>query len=238
LKLSKTALIIPVKKFDKSKTRLSPFLNLQERKELTEYLISDTLDKIHKLKNSQTIIVSGEKIKLDDKFSDILIINENISNGVNNAIELANKFIENNEFSESIIIPIDLPLLSTSDLKKIIKFSKDYKNIICIVPSQRFDGTNILLRKPNLIIDTFYDNNSFYNHIKATTEKKKVIKIFDIENLMIDLDTIEDVTTIINIYDNKRNKNKTKKKIKDSKSINFLKEIMKNKFTDYRNSQD
>ncbi len=124
MKLSKTALIIPVKKFDKSKTRLSPFLNLQERKELTEYLISDTLDKIHKLKNSQTIIVSGEKIKLDDKFSDILIINENISNGVNNAIELANKFIENNEFSESIIIPIDLPLLSTSDLKKIIKFSK------------------------------------------------------------------------------------------------------------------
>ncbi len=106
------------------------------------------------------------------------------------------------------------------------------------MPSQRFDGTNILLRKPNLIIDTFYDNNSFYNHIKATTEKKKVIKIFDIENLMIDLDTIEDVTTIINIYDNKRNNDKTKKKIKDSKSINFLKEIMKNKFTDYRNSRD
>ncbi len=129
MKLSKTALIIPVKKFEKSKTRLSPFLNLQERKELTEYLISDTLEKIHKLKNSQTIIVSGEKIKLDDKFSDILIINENISNGVNNAIELANKFIENNEFSESIIIPIDLPLLSTSDLKKIIKFSKKYKNM-------------------------------------------------------------------------------------------------------------
>jgi 2-phospho-L-lactate/phosphoenolpyruvate guanylyltransferase len=238
LKPSKTALIIPVKKFDKSKTRLSPFLNLQERKELTEYLLLDTLDKIHELKNSQIIIVSGEKIKLDDKFNDILIINENDSNGVNNAIDLANKFIENNEFSESIIIPIDLPLLSTDDLKKIIKFSSKFKNVICIVPSQRFDGTNILLRKPNLIIDTFYDNNSFYNHIKATTEKKKVIKIFDFENLMIDLDTIEDVTKIINMYDNKRNKYKTKKnKIIYSKSINFLKEIMKIKFTDYINSR-
>jgi len=93
------------------------------------------------------------------------------------------------------------------------------------------------LRKPNLIIDTFYDNNSFYNHIKATTGKKKVIKIFDFENLMIDLDTIEDVTKIINMYDNKRNKDKTKKnKIIYSKSINFLKEIMKIKFNDYINS--
>ncbi len=230
MKLSKTAIIIPIKKFDKSKTRLSPFLDIKERKELTELLILDTLEKTHKLKNSQTIIVSGEIIKLTDKFNDIVIINENNSNGVNNAIELANKFIENNEFSESIIIPIDLPLLSTKDLKDVIKFSKKFKKGICIVPSQRYDGTNILLRKPNLIIDTFYDNTSFYNHIKATTEKKKVVKICNIENLMIDLDTVEDILTIINIYDIMRDNDKIKNKRKESESINFLKEIMKNKY--------
>ena len=230
MKLSKTAIIIPIKKFDKSKTRLSPFLDFKERKELMELLILDTLEKTHKLKNSQTIIVSGEIIKLTDKFNDIVIINENNSNGVNNAIELANKFIENNGFSESIIIPIDLPLLSTKDLKNIIKFSKKFKKGICIVPSQRYDGTNILLRKPNLIIDTFYDNNSFYNHIKATTEKKKVIKICNIENLMIDLDTVEDILTIINIYDIMRDNDKIKNKIKESESIHFLKEIIKNKY--------
>lgn len=231
MKVLKTAVIIPVKKFNESKTRLSSFLDSKERKELTEFLFLDTLEKVHKLKNSQAIIVSSEKIKLADKFNNMIIINENNNNGVNNAIELANKFIENNEFSESIIIPIDLPLLSTSDLKQIIKFSRRFKNGICIVPSQRYDGTNILLRKPNLIIDTFYDNNSFYSHIKATTEKKKVIKIFNFENLMIDLDTIEDIITIINIYNNKHNNYKTKNKIKDSKSINFLKEILKNKLT-------
>ena len=77
MKLSKTALIIPIKKFDKSKTRLSPCLDLKERKELTEFLIIDTLEKIHKLKNSQAIIVSGEIIKLADKFNDMVIINEN-----------------------------------------------------------------------------------------------------------------------------------------------------------------
>jgi len=225
LKLSKTAIIIPIKKFDNSKTRLSSFLNIEERKKLTELLILDTLEKISKLKESQIIIVSSERIKLNDKYNDIVIINENNNNGINNAIELANKYIENNEFSESIIIPIDLPLLSTKDLENIIKISRRFEKGICIVPSRRFDGTNILLRKPNLIIDTFYDNNSFYNHIKKTTEKKKVVKIFNYENLMIDLDTIEDVLTIIDIYNNIFNN----EKIKKNKSINFLKELMAHK---------
>jgi 2-phospho-L-lactate guanylyltransferase len=227
LKLSKTAIVIPLKKFDKSKTRLSPFLNFKERKELTELLLLDTLDKIHKLENSQIIIVTGENINLADKFNDIVIINEYHSSGVNNAIDLANKFIENNEFSESIIIPIDLPLLSTKDLKNMIKFSRKFKKGICIVPSQRYDGTNILLRKPNLIIETFYDNNSFYNHIKATAEKRKVIKIFNSENLMIDLDRVEDITTIVNIYDTLYYNNMKENKIKESRSIDFLKEIVK-----------
>jgi 2-phospho-L-lactate/phosphoenolpyruvate guanylyltransferase len=227
LKLSKTAIVIPLKKFDKSKTRLSPFLNFKERKELTELLLLDTLDKIHKLENSQIIIVTGENINLADKFNDIVIINEYHSSGVNNAIDLANKFIENNGFSESIIIPIDLPFLSTKDLKNMIKFSRKFKKGICIVPSQRYDGTNILLRKPNLIIETFYDNNSFYNHIKATAEKRKVIKIFNSENLMIDLDRVEDITTIVNIYDTLYYNNMKENKIKESRSINFLKEIVK-----------
>jgi 2-phospho-L-lactate/phosphoenolpyruvate guanylyltransferase len=229
LKLSKTAIVIPIKKFDKSKTRLSPFLNFKERKELTELLLVDTLEKTHKLKNTQIIIVSGEIIKLADKFNDVVIINEHNSNGVNNAIALTNKFIENNEFSESIIVPIDLPLLSTKDLKDMIKFSRKFKKGICIVPSQRYDGTNILLRKPNLIIETFYDNNSFYNHIKAATEKRNVIKIFNFENLMIDLDIIEDIATIINIYESSYHDDIIKNKIKESRSINFLKVIMKNK---------
>jgi 2-phospho-L-lactate guanylyltransferase len=233
--LSKTAIIIPIKKFDKSKTRLSMFLDPGERKELTEYLVTDLLEKLCELENSQIIIVTGERINSIDRFNGLAVINEINVNGVNNAIELANEFIERNGYNESIIIPIDLPLLSTKDIEDIIKFSRNFENGICIVPSRRYDGTNILLRKPNLIIDTFYDDNSFYNHIKKTVEKKKVVKVFNYENLMIDLDTIEDVATIINRYndmlDSDKIENKIENKVKYSKSINFLREIMKNKVT-------
>ena len=229
--MSKTAIIIPIKKFDKSKTRLSPFLDPTERKKLTEYLIIDLLEKLRELENSQIITVTGERINSLEKFKDIVIINELNVNGVNNAIGLANEFIEKRGFKESLIIPIDLPLLSTKDIKDIIKFSGRFENGICIVPSRRYDGTNVLLRKPNLIIDTFYDNNSFYNHIKKTAEKKKVVKVFNYENLMIDLDTIEDAVTIINRYNEMLDGDKIEDILKCSNSINFLKEIMENKVT-------
>ncbi|HXT84403.1 MAG TPA: 2-phospho-L-lactate guanylyltransferase [Verrucomicrobiae bacterium] len=226
--MSKTAIIIPIKRFDKSKTRLSPILDVNQRKELTELLILDMLEKIYNLNNSQIILVSGEKLKLNDKFNDVIIINDNNCSGVNEAIELADKYIEINEFDESLIIPIDLPLFSIKDLKKILKFSKDFKRGICIVPSQRMDGTNLLLRKPNSIINTYYDNNSFYNHIKAATNSNNTIKIFTFERLMIDLDTMEDIITLTNIYNRIYRKNRSKKKFKESKSIEFLNETISN----------
>jgi 2-phospho-L-lactate guanylyltransferase len=226
----KTAIVIPIKRFEKSKTRLSPYLGFNQRKILTKLLLLDTLDKVSKLKNTQPILVSSEKLKLPSRFDDAIILNEkNGNSGVNNAIELANRFIESNHFEESIIIPIDLPIMSVGDLEKVIDYSKEFNDGICIVPSKRYDGTNILLRKPNLVINTFYDDNSFYNHIKSATEKKKIVKIFNFESLMIDLDTFEDISYILDNcnkidYDDLLEKNG----INISRSIAFLNKIIKN----------
>jgi 2-phospho-L-lactate guanylyltransferase len=225
----KTAIVIPIKRFEKSKTRLSSYLGFNQRKILTELLLLDTLDKVSKLKNTQSILVSSEKLKLPSRFDDTVILNEkNGNSSVNHAIKLANRFIESNQFEESVIIPIDLPLMSVNDLEAVINYSKDFNNGICIVPSKRYDGTNILLRKPNLIIDTFYDDNSFYNHVKAATEKEKIVKIFNFESLMIDLDTFEDVVYILDNcskidYDDFLEKNE----INNSRSIAFLNKIIK-----------
>jgi 2-phospho-L-lactate/phosphoenolpyruvate guanylyltransferase len=229
LRYSKTAIIIPIKKFDHSKTRLGSFLNPKERKELTKLLMLETLDKISNLGQKQIIMVSGERLELADKFRDMVIIKENDLNGVNNAIGMANKFIKDNEFSESLVIPIDLPFLSAKDLDDVIKTSRKFEKGICIVPSKRFDGTNVLLRKPNMVIDTFYDNNSFYNHVKSAAENNISIEIIKNENLMIDLDTVDDIMEIMERCNTVFDGQKTDKDMEKSKSIVFLKDRMKEK---------
>lgn len=229
MRSSKTAIIIPIKKFDHSKTRLGSFLDPKERKELTKLLMLDTLEKISKLEQKQIIIVSGERIELMGGFKDVVIIKENDLNGVNNAIGLANKLIKDNEFSESLIIPIDLPLLSAIDLENMIENSRKFEKGVCIVPSKRFDGTNALLMKPHSVIDTFYDNNSFYNHVKSAAENNISIEIIKNENLMIDLDTVDDVMEIMGRYHTLSDGHKTYRGLGESKSMVFLKDKMKDK---------
>lgn len=189
----------------------------------------ETLEKISNLPQKQIIIVSGERFEPMDEFGDIVLIKETDLNGVNNAIGLANRFIIDNEFSDSLIIPIDLPFLSAKDLHDVIKTSRKFEKGICIVPSKRFDGTNVLLRKPSLVIDTFYDNNSFYNHVKTAAENNVSIEIIKNENLMIDMDTVDDVMEILGRYNTVLDGHKTDSGMKESKSITFLKDKMKDK---------
>jgi len=228
LRSQKTAIIIPVKKFDYSKPRLGSFLNPMERKELTKLLMLETLEKVSNLQQQkQIIIVSGERFGPTDRFGDIVLIEENDINGVNSAIGLANRFIKDGEFSESLVIPIDLPFLSARDLSDVIETSRKFEKGICIVPSKRFDGTNVLLRKPNLVIDTFYDNNSFHNHVKIAAENNVSIEIIKNENLMIDLDTVDDVVEIMGRYNTLLDGRRTDSDMEESKSIIFLNGKMK-----------
>lgn len=198
----KTAIIIPIKSFKKSKTRLRKFLNLEQRINLCHHFVNDLVEKVSKLEQCQIILVTNESIDLPDTIKNkSLIIKEGENNtGVNNAVALADSYVTRNKFEKSLVVPIDIPLFNLPQIREIIQYSKNFDEGICIVPSYRYDGTNILLRKPHTVIETSYDNNSFFNHLKRTMEKGASIKIFDFENLTADVDTIEDIVLIFKRY--------------------------------------
>lgn len=198
---SKTAIIIPIKNFDKSKTRLSPFLSLEQRKLLCNHLIMDLLYKVSKLEESEIILITDEFINFpEDMRQKTVIIRECEAMGVNNAISLSDAYIKENDFELSVVIPIDIPLLNVTDLDKLIHHSKKFDEGICIVPSYRFDGTNVLLRKPHSVIQTSYDNNSFFNHFKNALEKGIEIKIFNSCRMNLDIDNMEDINIVLRKY--------------------------------------
>ena len=198
----KTAIIIPIKSFKKSKTRLRKFLNLEQRINLCHHFVNDLVEKVSKLEQCQIILVTNESIDLPDTIKNkSLIIKEGENNtGVNSAVALADSYVTRNKFEKSLVVPIDIPLFNLPQIREIIQYSKNFDEGICIVPSYRYDGTNVLLRKPHTVIETSYDNNSFFNHLKRTMEKGASIKIFDFENLTADVDTIEDIVLIFKRY--------------------------------------
>ncbi len=198
---TRTAIIIPIKRFEKSKTRLSGFLSQEQRAWLCNLMVNDLIEKMSELEESNLFLVTNEIIPIPEKSKEkVVVLFEGRSSGVNDAIKIADCYIEKNKFDSSIVIPIDIPLLTLREIKEIISFAQNHKEIISMVPSNRFDGTNILLRKPHSIIDTSYDDNSFFNHFKKALDIGVSLKIFYHENLKMDIDTIDDVMLALKKY--------------------------------------
>lgn len=233
---TRTAIIIPIKRFEKSKTRLSGFLSQEQRVWLCHLMVNDLIEKMSELEGSNMFLVTNEIITIPEKSKEkVVVLFEGRSSGVNDAVKIADCYIKKNKFDSSIVIPIDIPLLALKEIKEIISFARDYKEIISMVPSNRFDGTNILLRKPHSIIDTSFDDNSFFNHFRKALDNGVSLKLFYHENLKVDIDTIDDVMLALKKYhlDNSpfkmRDSEQKEVNKSENKSIKYLLNIFQNR---------
>lgn len=204
-------IIVPVKRLKDTKSRLSDLLNIDERMKLSLYLLEDLLTITSIIDGFETIVVgSDDEVKdIAKKFNAKFIEDE--SKGVNEAVKLADSYTK--EFEASLVIPIDLVLLEPIDLIMLYDITKDMKDGIILSPSNRLDGTNLLLRKPSLIMDTYYDMDSYLLHLHKALDQGLDVRILLNNRITHDLDSIADIKHIMNIDANK-------------KSINYLKTIL------------
>ncbi|HEY1249132.1 MAG TPA: hypothetical protein VGE97_09105, partial [Nitrososphaera sp.] len=117
---------------------------------------------------------------------------------VNSAVAIADSYCMQENAEATIVIPHDLPLLDPSDIFKACHLAENESKCIVICPSSRFDGTNMLLRKPLSVIDTFYDCDSYNMHVKSAVNNGVPIKLLFSKAVMSDLDTPEDAKQLAN----------------------------------------
>ena len=191
--------IVPVKRFENAKTRLSSVLDTDERIHLSLLMLEDTLHTLSMASSlTKVVIVSSDKRaeELATKHG-ANFVNEETEDGVNSAVALADRYCIKEAADATLIIPNDLPQLDESDISKAQELAQKESQCIVISPSHRYDGTNMLLRKPPSVIATFYDSDSYNMHVKAATSLGIPIKYLFSKGLMYDIDTPEDVFRLI-----------------------------------------
>jgi 2-phospho-L-lactate/phosphoenolpyruvate guanylyltransferase len=197
--MTKTFAIVPVKSFENAKTRLSSILDTDDRIRLSLLMLEDTLQVlsvVHLL--TQVIIVSAD-MRVEEiaaKYGANFLLEEKES-GVNSAVALADSYCMKEAADATMVIPHDLPLLESTDISKACELAEKESRCIVICPSLRYDGTNMLLRKPPSIIDTFYDADSYNMHVKAAIRLGIPVKHLFSKSLMHDIDTPEDALELI-----------------------------------------
>ena len=186
----KTSVIIPVKTFQKSKTRLQ--LSEDKTRELCRILLEEVIKTVSESKLIDEIIVVTD----EDEISDIIQkygcrkIQDKEEKSVNDAIGLAEKYLLENEFTHSIVLPLDIPFFYPEDLENLLKFSS--QNSVLIVPSRHFDGTNALVRTPINSMKPRYDEGSYSFQIESAKNYDVKISIGLIHRLMLYIDNRED----------------------------------------------
>ena len=191
----KTSVIIPVKTFQKSKTRLH--LSEEKTRELCRLLLEEVIKTIYETKLiDKTIVVTNEEQVSDiiEKY-DCKKIKDEHEISVNNAVKLAEKYLIDNEFTHSIVLPLDVPFFYSEDLEKLLKFSSD-KSVV-IVPSRHFDGTNALVRTPIDSMTPRYDEGSYSFQTESAKNDDVKITIGLIYRLMLDIDNTEDLEFVL-----------------------------------------
>jgi 2-phospho-L-lactate guanylyltransferase len=190
----KTFAIIPVKKFENAKMRLSPMLNVDERVRLSSLMLDDTLSVLAGVQPLQQLVV----VSADRRAAEIAarhgakFLHEEKESGVNSAVALADRYCAEQGAAATVVIPQDLPLLDGVDVVMACEMAESEDGCIVICPSLRYDGTNLLLRKPPSVMQTHYDNDSYKAHIKSAGMLGIPVKLFFSKKLMFDVDTPED----------------------------------------------
>ena len=192
--------LVPVKRFESSKSRLSSVLNVVERKELSELLLTNTLSVLTEASAiSEIVIVSSDEVAMEiARRNGAKVLRESKDDGVNAAIARADDYSFENGAEATLVIPQDLPLLVAADVNIICRKAESPHRCLVVCPSIRYDGSNALLRKPSRLLKTSYDEDSFNAHIRAATKVGIPIKVFLSKRIMLDLDTAEDIKILMN----------------------------------------
>lgn len=188
----KIAAIVPVKTFSNAKTRLK--LPQQKIEELCLVMLEEIVQVLRVSPHiEEVVLVTREQkaIELGGRHNATVIIDDKEQN-VNHAIALADKYLLENDFDASIVLPQDIPFVKTQD----IDFMLNYKippNFAVIVPSRRFDGTNALIRMPVDLMQTHYDEDSYKIHMNVAKKYTRNVAMVFVKRIMWDIDNVEDI---------------------------------------------
>ena len=191
----KTSVIIPVKSFQRSKTRLH--LSEEKTRELCRLLLEEVVKTVSESGLiDETIVVTNEEQVSDiiEKY-DCKKIHDVDEKSVNDAVGLAEEYLLENKFTHSIVLPLDVPFFYSEDLEELLNFSSE-KSVV-VVPSRHFDGTNALLRTPINSMKPRYDEGSYSFQVESAKNFDIRISIGLIYRLMLDIDNIEDLDFVL-----------------------------------------
>ena len=188
------AILLPVKTFDRSKERLAPHYSEDDRAALARALCEDTFRVVAQVKSVDRVyVVSAEYHALSlARQLNWHVIDEREQISESTSVDVASRQCAHNGVKALLRLPIDLPLVTFSDIETLFYFLEPAPSVV-IVPSRDGTGTNALLRSPPDLFPSHFGPDSFALHLKEAEKAGAKVAIVRNERIALDIDEPEDL---------------------------------------------
>jgi 2-phospho-L-lactate guanylyltransferase len=182
------ALLIPVKSMGNAKQRLAEVLDQPHRTQLAEAMLGDVLAAASGVaQRVDVFLVTGDgSAQVLALGFDFRVIEDRRNQSETAAIEMATAWCEDHDYDTTIVIPADIPLVTSHELHSVLDATPAEGAVF--VPAYDRRGSNCVLRRPANIIPLRFGNDSFLPHCEAMRQAGKPLVILEFPGIGLDID--------------------------------------------------
>jgi len=189
--------VVPVKPFVAAKQRLSPLLSRAECAELARLMLRDVLEVLAGCTAlSGTMVVTADSAAGHIAAATGAKVLDDPAHDLNGAVREAVGFLSSLPHAGMIVIPSDVPLLSSAVLDAVVD-SVSCPPAVALVPASRDGGTNLLACKPADAIAPGFGADSFRRHCSFARRAGFVPTVIASDDAGLDIDRPDDLAALL-----------------------------------------
>jgi 2-phospho-L-lactate/phosphoenolpyruvate guanylyltransferase len=190
-------ILVPVKRLETAKQRLSPLLTAAERSALAEAMLEDVLVALGKCNRREHVaLVSGdERAQALARQHGFGIIDDADDPGETGAIEMAVRFAVGHGAEFTLVLPGDIPLIRASEVDRIFEAAPREGTVLA--PSASGRGTNAVLQRPAGLFPLRFGNDSFIPHLATARATGKPVAVLKLSGIGVDIDEPADLADLL-----------------------------------------
>jgi 2-phospho-L-lactate/phosphoenolpyruvate guanylyltransferase len=186
--------IVPVKPFNRSKSRLAGVLSAKQRESLSRQMLEQTLQTLKQVQEITGILVISRDtaaLALARQY-EAQTVQETGTPELNEALTRATQVVVATWNARSVLVlASDIPLLRAQDVREVVALSDTIG--VVLASDRRHDGTNALLVRPPSLIPYQYGEGSFQRHIQESRSIGIEPKVYESPTLSLDIDVPNDL---------------------------------------------
>lgn len=191
------ALLLPIKDLRQAKQRLAPLLNPEERFELAQAMLTDTMRAVRGVRRAERIFVvtnyNSAMQAAEENGWELLREERQISESA--SVDAASRQCAERGVTSLLRLPLDVPLVQPSDIDELLAFECAAPALV-IVPSRDGTGTNAILRTPPALFPSHFGTGSFAKHCAEAHRVHAQIVVRHNARLEMDVDDEADLRAL------------------------------------------